>query len=42
MRGLTAFRCALFIGNVAVVLYMLYVIRNNRRERNAAALGAAG
>jgi len=33
MRGLTVLRCALFIGNVAVVIYMLYVIRNNRRER---------
>jgi hypothetical protein len=32
----------LFIVNLAVVLYMLYVIRANRRERNAAALGAAG
>jgi uncharacterized membrane protein (DUF2068 family) len=42
MRGLTVLRCALFIGNVAVVIYMLYVIRNNRRERGAAAQGAAG
>src|SRR5271169_1210264 len=40
MRGVTASRSDLFIGNVAVVLYMLYVIRNNRRERAAAALGA--
>jgi len=42
MRGVTIFRCALFVGNLAVVLYMLYVIRANRRERENAALGAAG
>ena len=33
MRGLTVFRSALFIGNLAVVLYMLYIIRANARER---------
>jgi len=33
MRGITAWRSALFVGNMAVVLYMLYVIRENRRER---------
>jgi uncharacterized membrane protein (DUF2068 family) len=38
MRGITAWRSALFVGNVAVVLYMLYVIRENRRERQRAAL----
>ena len=32
-RGITFFRCALLIGNVAIVLYMLYVILQNRRER---------
>lgn len=32
-RGLTLLRSALFVGNVVVVLYMLYVIRTNRRER---------
>ena len=43
MRGLSLLRCAVLLGNMAVVLYMLYVIRTNRREReNAAALGAAG
>jgi uncharacterized membrane protein (DUF2068 family) len=42
MRGVTIFRCALFVGNLAVVLYMLYVIRANRRERENAALGTAG
>jgi len=41
MRGLSAFRAVLLLGNLAVVLYMLYVIRTNRRERqNAAALQA--
>jgi uncharacterized membrane protein (DUF2068 family) len=40
MRGVTAWRCFLFVANMAVVLYMLHVIRNNRRERAAAALGA--
>ena len=37
MRGLTILRCVLFIGNVAVVLYMLHVIRANHRERKNAA-----
>jgi uncharacterized membrane protein (DUF2068 family) len=40
MRGLTVLRCALFIVNLAVVLYMLYIIRTNRRERENAALAA--
>lgn len=39
MRGLTVVRISLLVGNLAVVLYMLYVIRCNRRER-AASLGA--
>lgn len=42
MRGLTVFRCVLFVGNMAVVLYMLYVIRENRRERQRAALAEKG
>lgn len=37
LRGLTLFRCALFIGNLVVVLYMVYVIVFNRRERRNAA-----
>jgi len=37
-RGITLMRCVLFVGNVAVVLYMLYVIRTNHRERREAAL----
>lgn len=32
-RGLNLFRCALFLGNLGVVFYMLYVILANRRER---------
>jgi uncharacterized membrane protein (DUF2068 family) len=32
-RGLTWIRGAVFLGNVAVVLYMLYVILANRRAR---------
>ena len=39
MRGLSVLRAVLLVGNLAVVLYMLYVIRANRRERqNAAAI----
>src|SRR5258708_25931898 len=37
MRGITALRIALLVGNLTVVLYMLYVIRTNRRERRNAA-----
>ena len=36
LRGVTLLRCSLFIGNIAVVLYMLYVIISNRRERRMA------
>jgi|SRR5271165_2879022 len=36
LRGLTMLRCAVFVGNVAVVAYMLYVILANRRERQSA------
>src|SRR6266700_2459405 len=42
MRGLSVLRFALLVGNLAVVLYMLYVIRTNRRERRmAATMGTA-
>lgn len=34
IRGVTLLRSALFIGNIAIVLYMLYIILVNRRERN--------
>jgi uncharacterized membrane protein (DUF2068 family) len=33
LRGLTWVRGAMFLGNVAVVLYMLHVILTNRRTR---------
>jgi len=36
LRGLTVLRCSVFVGNLAIVLYMLYVILENRRERQAA------
>jgi uncharacterized membrane protein (DUF2068 family) len=42
LRGLTVMRCTLFLGNVAVVLYMLYVILANHRERRTAASFVAG
>jgi uncharacterized membrane protein (DUF2068 family) len=37
MRGVTVLRSAMFLGNLAVVFFMLYVIRTNRRERRMAA-----
>lgn len=33
IRGLTLLRCSLFVGNIAIVLYMLYVIRDHRRTK---------
>jgi uncharacterized membrane protein (DUF2068 family) len=33
LRGITLWRVVLFVGNILVVLYMLYVIISNRRER---------
>ena len=41
-RGVTFWRCALLIGNLAIVCYMLYVILENRRERNQAAASHLG
>lgn len=35
-RGITFWRSALLIGNLAIVCYMLYVILENRRERRNA------
>jgi len=32
-RGITFFRCALLVGNLAIVCYMLYIILENRHER---------
>jgi len=40
LRGITAWRCTFFAGNLAVVLYMLYVILANRRERRRVHSGA--
>jgi uncharacterized membrane protein (DUF2068 family) len=42
LRGLTLFRCAFFVGNVAVVLFMLYVIITNRREARSIKSAASG
>jgi len=39
-RGLTFWRCALLIGNLAIVSYMLYVLIVNRRERRNARIAA--
>jgi uncharacterized membrane protein (DUF2068 family) len=36
-RGITLLRCGLLLGNLAIVFYMLYIIRANRRERRNAA-----
>ena len=41
-RGLTPLRTTVFIGNVAVVLFMLYVIQANRRERLSITSGRGG
>jgi len=41
-RGLALWRCTLFIGNVAVVAYMLYVILVNRRERRMNSTASGG
>ncbi len=37
MRGLSLLRAVLLVGKLAVVLYMLYVTRANRCERQTAA-----
>jgi uncharacterized membrane protein (DUF2068 family) len=37
IRGLTLLRFSLFVGNVAIVLYMLYVILDHRREKQDSA-----
>ena len=36
MRGVTVLRSVMFVGNVAIVLYMLYVLRSNYRRRREA------
>lgn len=40
-RGVTLLRCGLLVGNIAIVLYMLYVILANRRERRNAACASS-
>lgn len=37
LRGITIMRTVIFVGNIAVVLFMLYLIRNGRQLRRAAA-----
>jgi uncharacterized membrane protein (DUF2068 family) len=36
LRGITLWRVVLFVGNLLVVFYMVYVILSNRRERENA------
>lgn len=40
-RGVTLIRCGLLLGNVAIVLYMLYVILENRRDRRSEKLSSS-
>jgi uncharacterized membrane protein (DUF2068 family) len=40
-RGVTFIRCALLVGNIAIVLYMIYIILANRRERRERRKAAA-
>jgi uncharacterized membrane protein (DUF2068 family) len=37
LRGLTIVRVTLFAGNLSIVLYMLYLLRANQRERRKSA-----
>ena len=39
-RGVTILRSGLFLGNLLVVLFMLYLLRENHRRRVQAAIGA--
>jgi uncharacterized membrane protein (DUF2068 family) len=34
LRGVTILRAALFLGNLAIVIYMLYILRSGYRERH--------
>jgi len=36
VRGVTFWRCALLMGNLAIILYMLYILLENRRQRQQA------
>lgn len=40
LRGVTLLRSGLFLGNLAIVLYMLYVLRSGYRESKPAAQSA--
>src|SRR5215469_4042805 len=40
-RGVTLIRSGLLVGNIAIILYMLYVIMENRRERRNAACSSS-
>jgi uncharacterized membrane protein (DUF2068 family) len=42
LRGLSILRCALLLGNLAVVFYMLHVILVNRREKKMRRQGLQG
>jgi uncharacterized membrane protein (DUF2068 family) len=41
-RGLSVLRCALLLGNLAIVFYMLYIILANRREQKMHLQGHQG
>jgi uncharacterized membrane protein (DUF2068 family) len=41
MRGITVIRCVIFIGNLAIVFYMLFLLRAQRRRRREASLDAS-
>jgi uncharacterized membrane protein (DUF2068 family) len=41
-RGVTLVRCAVLLGNLAIVAYVLYVILANRRARQKEAYAATG
>jgi uncharacterized membrane protein (DUF2068 family) len=40
LRGVTVLRSGLFLGNLAIVLYMLHVLRSGHRERHPTASSA--
>jgi len=42
MRGVTAWRVGLLAGNIAIVLYMLFLLLKERRERHAMAAESHG
>lgn len=40
LRGVTLLRSAIFLGNLAIVFYMLYLLRSGYRERHKAAVAS--